>query len=110
MRRFFGAAVLAAATLWYAVIPAAAQSYPTRPISLIVPAAAGGPTDAVSRLIAEAMTPRLGPPVPLANNRRGRRPPQRAPGQRHEAPHPPLWVERRGAQPLPPPRGPQAGL
>jgi tripartite-type tricarboxylate transporter receptor subunit TctC len=67
MRRFFGAAVLAAATLWYAVIPAAAQSYPTRPISLIVPAAAGGPTDAVSRLIAEAMTQRLGQQVLVEN-------------------------------------------
>lgn len=67
MKRLFGAAALAAATLWYAIIPAMAQSYPTRPISLIVPAAAGGPTDAVSRLIAEAMTQRLGQQVLVEN-------------------------------------------
>lgn len=67
MKRLFGAAALAAATLWYAIIPATAQSYPTRPISLIVPAAAGGPTDAVSRLVAEAMTQRLGQQVLVEN-------------------------------------------
>lgn len=67
MRRLISAAALAAAMLWCAVVPAAAQSYPTRPISLIVPAAAGGPTDAVSRLIAEAMTQRLGQQVLVEN-------------------------------------------
>jgi putative tricarboxylic transport membrane protein len=37
---------------------AAAQEYPTRPINVIVPAAAGGPTDAISRITAQAMSPR----------------------------------------------------
>jgi hypothetical protein len=32
---------------------AAAQDYPTRPIDVIVPAAAGGPTDAISRITAQ---------------------------------------------------------
>lgn len=67
MRRLISAATLVIATLWHAASPAAAQSYPTRPISLIVPAAAGGPTDAVSRLIAEAMTQRLGQQVLVEN-------------------------------------------
>jgi tripartite-type tricarboxylate transporter receptor subunit TctC len=49
------AGVLAAAT------PAAAQNYPDRPIKLVVPAAAGGGGDVISRLWAEAMRTRLGP-------------------------------------------------
>jgi len=67
MRRLLGAAAVAAATLWSVANPAAAQSYPTRPIALIVPAAAGGPTDAVSRLIAEAMSRTLGQQVVVEN-------------------------------------------
>src|SRR6476660_5158700 len=39
---------------------AAAQDYPTRPINVIVPAAAGGPTDAISRITAQAMSKILG--------------------------------------------------
>ena len=34
---------------------ALAQTYPTRAITMIIPFAAGGPTDTVGRLIAEAM-------------------------------------------------------
>lgn len=46
---------------------AAAQSFPSRPIILIVPAAAGGPTDAVSRLVAESMGRTLGQQVVVEN-------------------------------------------
>src|SRR5262245_47016632 len=46
---------------------AAAQSYPSRPITMIVPFPAGGPTDAIGRIIAEAMRPRLGQPVIIEN-------------------------------------------
>jgi tripartite-type tricarboxylate transporter receptor subunit TctC len=49
-------------------LSAKAQSnYPTRPITLIVPAAAGGPTDTVARLIAESMGRTLGQTVLIEN-------------------------------------------
>jgi tripartite-type tricarboxylate transporter receptor subunit TctC len=44
-----------------------AQSYPSRPITLLVPAAAGGPTDAVSRMIAESMSRTLNVQVVVEN-------------------------------------------
>jgi tripartite-type tricarboxylate transporter receptor subunit TctC len=48
--------------------PAAAQSdFPTKPITIIVPAAAGGPTDTVARLIAESMGRTLGQTILVEN-------------------------------------------
>ena len=41
--------------------------FPTRPITLVVPTAAGGPTDTVARLIAESMSRTLGPTVVVEN-------------------------------------------
>jgi len=40
--------------------PAAAQSYPTRPVTMIVPYAAGGATDVIARLTAQGLTAALG--------------------------------------------------
>jgi tripartite-type tricarboxylate transporter receptor subunit TctC len=40
--------------------PAFAQSYPTKPITLIVPFAAGGPTDVMARIVGERMGKELG--------------------------------------------------
>ena len=40
--------------------PALAQSYPTKPINLIVPFAAGGPTDLMARIVGERMAKELG--------------------------------------------------
>jgi tripartite-type tricarboxylate transporter receptor subunit TctC len=42
---------------------AAAQGYPTRPITLVNPFAAGGPVDAVARIMSAPMTKALGQPV-----------------------------------------------
>ncbi|AVO46318.1 tripartite tricarboxylate transporter substrate-binding protein [Phreatobacter cathodiphilus] len=49
------------------IAPAAAQTYPTRPITMIIPFAAGGPTDVVGRIVAEAMSKSLGQTVVIEN-------------------------------------------
>ena len=42
-----------AAALALAVTSASAQTYPTRPVTIIVPFAAGGPTDIIARIVGE---------------------------------------------------------
>ena len=46
---------------------AQAQSYPSRPVTLIVPYPAGGPSDTLARVLAEAMRGVLGQPVVVEN-------------------------------------------
>ena len=46
---------------------AEAQDYPTNPVTVIVPFAAGGPTDTVTRLVAESMSKTLGQQVIVEN-------------------------------------------
>ena len=50
-------------------LPGAAWSagYPERPITLVVPFTAGGPTDTIARIVAEDMTRTLGQPVIIEN-------------------------------------------
>ncbi|WP_439573633.1 tripartite tricarboxylate transporter substrate-binding protein [Phreatobacter sp.] len=47
--------------------PVAAQNYPTRPITMIVPYAAGGPSDIIARLVAQSMGQTLGQTVVIEN-------------------------------------------
>src|SRR3970040_2832335 len=49
---------------------AAAQTYPSRPVRLIVPQSAGGSTDVVARVIAQRMSETLGQNV-IVDNRPG---------------------------------------
>jgi len=61
---------MAAAIVAVCASAAAAQdhaSYPNRPIHLIVPFPAGGPSDIVARLIGQKMTERWGQPVVIEN-------------------------------------------
>jgi len=44
-----------------------AQDYPTKPITVVVPFSAGGPTDTVARLVAEVMSQDLGQQVVVQN-------------------------------------------
>jgi tripartite-type tricarboxylate transporter receptor subunit TctC len=65
-RRFLHLAVGAAALPAISRI-AWAQVYPSRPITIVVGFAAGGPTDIGSRILAERMKPLLGQPVIIEN-------------------------------------------
>src|SRR5256885_13867645 len=55
-RRSVVAALAAISVLLWAALDATAQSYPQRPVRLIVPAPAGGPTDVPGRLIADGLS------------------------------------------------------
>src|SRR5256885_11226946 len=56
-----GLVISAAATV------AAAQQYPTHSVNMIVPYAAGGPTDTVARVVAQAMLKPMGQTVIVEN-------------------------------------------
>jgi tripartite-type tricarboxylate transporter receptor subunit TctC len=59
--------LVAAAAVLTIFTSAAAEDYPSRPIAMIVPFAAGGPTDVVTRILAEGMRASLGQPVLIEN-------------------------------------------
>jgi tripartite-type tricarboxylate transporter receptor subunit TctC len=51
---------LAAAWLLSGVVAASAENYPTRPVRVVVGFPAGGPTDAIARIVAQKLTDNLG--------------------------------------------------
>lgn len=67
IRALTGACAAALASLGSFIAPAEAQTYPTRTITMIVPFAAGGPTDVISRIVTGHMAQTLGQSIIIEN-------------------------------------------
>jgi len=66
-RRMSRVALLVAAVVLAAAMPALAQDYPNRPIRFIVPYPPGGGTDVVARIMSDALAADLGQPIIIDN-------------------------------------------
>jgi tripartite-type tricarboxylate transporter receptor subunit TctC len=66
-RSLTAGAMLAVSTLAATAPALAADAYPSRPITLVVPFAAGGPTDVVARAVGLAVSKQLGQPIVVEN-------------------------------------------
>ena len=58
---------IVAAILAFAAIPAAAQTYPARPVKIMVGANAGGGTDLIARMLADKYQASMGQPFVVEN-------------------------------------------
>lgn len=67
IRSLAGACLAAFVALGASAVPASAQTYPTRTITMIVPFAAGGPTDVISRIVTAHMAQTLGQSIVIEN-------------------------------------------
>lgn len=67
IRSLAGACLSACVALGAFAVPASAQNYPTRTITMIVPFAAGGPTDVISRIVTAHMAQTLGQSIVIEN-------------------------------------------
>src|SRR3954468_24892905 len=65
MRRGLAISAILLGLAWSGI--AAAQTFPARPITMIVPFPAGGATDTLARYLAEQMRPVLGQPIVIEN-------------------------------------------
>ena len=79
LRRLFLRLGACAAALTAVSQTAPAQNYPSRPVTMVVPFAPGGPTDTIARIIAEHMRGSLGQPVIIRERERRRRKHRRRP-------------------------------
>jgi tripartite-type tricarboxylate transporter receptor subunit TctC len=59
--------IILAALALLCALPAFAETYPSRPIRIIVPTPAGGPVDVMARILANALPPALGQAVIVEN-------------------------------------------
>src|SRR5262245_59654832 len=66
MRALLAAALVAGCAL-HAATPAQAQTYPNRPIKVVVPFPPGGPTDGLARIASDRLGAVLGQPIVVEN-------------------------------------------
>lgn len=66
-RALLACTVCALSSTWLSSTAWAESNWPTRPITLIIPGAAGGSTDTPARLLAQKLSERLGQPVVVDN-------------------------------------------
>ena len=67
VRTLLIAGLCAASALLAAIVPASSQSYPNRPVKVIVPFPPGGPTDGMARIISDRLGTVLGQSIVIEN-------------------------------------------